>query len=94
MTRTKCRAYDALCINPKYCDANNACCAGDMSCTPDEGTDISPDSWLCSAFDMANKHGGGFSIQNIYPHKKGMVVQVLNKNAGESWAFHCWKVEK
>lgn len=28
----RCRAYDALCINPRYCDAHEACCAGDPDC--------------------------------------------------------------
>lgn len=28
----RCRAYDALCINPSYCDARDACCAGDPAC--------------------------------------------------------------
>lgn len=28
----RCRVYDALCINPSYCDAKDACCAGDPAC--------------------------------------------------------------
>lgn len=28
----QCRVYDALCINPIYCDARDACCAGDPDC--------------------------------------------------------------
>jgi len=28
----RCRVYDALCINPIYCDARDACCAGDPDC--------------------------------------------------------------
>jgi hypothetical protein len=28
----RCRVYDALCINPSYCDAHDACCAGDPDC--------------------------------------------------------------
>lgn len=28
----RCRAYDAFCINPSYCDARAACCAGDPDC--------------------------------------------------------------
>lgn len=31
-----CRAYDAPCINPGYCDARDACCAGDPDCRPEE----------------------------------------------------------
>ena len=28
----KCRVYDTACINPSYCDARDACCAGDPDC--------------------------------------------------------------
>jgi hypothetical protein len=28
----RCRVYDALCLNPSYCDARDACCAGDPAC--------------------------------------------------------------
>lgn len=28
----KCRAYDTACINSSYCDARDACCAGDPAC--------------------------------------------------------------
>jgi hypothetical protein len=28
----RCRVYDAACINPSYCDAHDACCAGDPAC--------------------------------------------------------------
>ena len=31
----RCRVYDAACINPSYCAARDACCAGDMSCRPE-----------------------------------------------------------
>jgi hypothetical protein len=31
----RCRIYDTNCINPVYCDFNEACCAGDMDCKPD-----------------------------------------------------------
>ena len=31
----RCRVYDAACINPSYCDARDACCAGDMNCRPE-----------------------------------------------------------
>jgi hypothetical protein len=30
----RCRIYDEFCINPSYCDAHDACCAGDPNCTP------------------------------------------------------------
>lgn len=29
-----CRVYDTECINPTFCDARDACCAGDPDCTP------------------------------------------------------------
>ena len=32
--RERCRVYDAACINPSYCDAKDACCAGDPNCQP------------------------------------------------------------
>jgi len=33
----RCRIYDTACINPSYCDAHDACCAGDPNCqTPDK----------------------------------------------------------
>jgi len=28
----RCRTYDAACINPSYCEARDACCAGDPAC--------------------------------------------------------------
>lgn len=31
----KCRIYDTACINPRYCDERDACCAGDMNCRPE-----------------------------------------------------------
>jgi hypothetical protein len=34
----RCRAYDAACINPSYCDARGACCAGDPCCLPASGS--------------------------------------------------------
>ncbi len=30
----RCRVYDAPCINPSYCAAHDACCAGDPDCVP------------------------------------------------------------
>ncbi|HSX22335.1 MAG TPA: hypothetical protein VLE97_06120 [Gaiellaceae bacterium] len=30
--RERCRAYDAACLNPSYCDSRGACCAGDPRC--------------------------------------------------------------
>lgn len=30
----RCRIYDVACINPIYCDARDACCAGDPDCVP------------------------------------------------------------
>jgi hypothetical protein len=30
----RCRVYDADCVNPSYCDAHDACCAGDPECVP------------------------------------------------------------
>ena len=32
---TKCRIYDTGCINPRYCNEHDACCAGDMNCRPE-----------------------------------------------------------
>ncbi len=29
---TRCRIYDSPCLNPTYCDARDACCAGDPEC--------------------------------------------------------------
>ena len=31
----RCRIADTLCINPAYCEARDACCAGDPNCLPD-----------------------------------------------------------
>lgn len=31
----KCRIYDTNCINPRYCDEHDACCAGDPDCRPE-----------------------------------------------------------
>jgi HEPN domain-containing protein len=31
----KCRIYDTNCINPRYCDERDACCAGDPDCRPE-----------------------------------------------------------
>ena len=31
----RCRVYDTACINPSYCAARDACCAGDPDCQPD-----------------------------------------------------------
>jgi hypothetical protein len=28
----RCRIYDTACLNPGYCDARDACCAGDPDC--------------------------------------------------------------
>ena len=28
----RCRVYDTACINSSYCDARDACCAGDPDC--------------------------------------------------------------
>ncbi len=33
----RCRVYDTACINPSYCDARDACCAGDPNCVPSSG---------------------------------------------------------
>lgn len=33
----QCRVYDAACLNPIYCDARDACCAGDPDCVPPSG---------------------------------------------------------
>ena len=30
----RCRVYDTDCINPSYCNARDACCAGDPDCQP------------------------------------------------------------
>ena len=30
-----CRAHDAPCLNPSYCDARDACCVGDPDCRPE-----------------------------------------------------------
>lgn len=36
-----CRVHDTACINPIYCDARDACCAGDPDCMPsDRGKDV------------------------------------------------------
>lgn len=32
----KCRVYDAVCLNPAYCDSHGACCAGDPDCVPSD----------------------------------------------------------
>ena len=29
-----CRIYDTACLNPSYCNARDACCAGDPDCKP------------------------------------------------------------
>ena len=31
----RCRIYDTACLNPSYCDARDACCAGDPNCKPE-----------------------------------------------------------
>jgi hypothetical protein len=31
----RCRIYNTVCINPTYCDARDACCAGDPDCKPE-----------------------------------------------------------
>ena len=31
---TRCRVYDTDCLNPAYCAAHDACCAGDPACKP------------------------------------------------------------
>jgi hypothetical protein len=31
----RCRVYDTSCINPSYCAAHDACCAGDPDCIPE-----------------------------------------------------------
>jgi hypothetical protein len=31
---TKCRVYDAECVNERFCRQRDACCAGDMACQP------------------------------------------------------------
>lgn len=36
LSTRRCRIYDAPCINPKYCDERDACCAGDPNCKPEE----------------------------------------------------------
>lgn len=36
----RCRVYDADCINDAYCRERDACCAGDMDCTPATATDL------------------------------------------------------
>ena len=32
----RCRIYDTPCVNPAYCDARDACCAGDPDCKPEK----------------------------------------------------------
>ncbi len=34
LTEPRCRIYDTACINPSYCGARDACCAGDPDCVP------------------------------------------------------------
>ena len=31
----RCRINDTVCLNPAYCDARDACCAGDPDCKPE-----------------------------------------------------------
>jgi len=31
----RCRVNNTACINPSYCDARDACCAGDPDCKPE-----------------------------------------------------------
>ena len=38
----RCRVYDALCLNPSYCDARDACCAGDPDCRAGSGPEEAP----------------------------------------------------
>lgn len=38
----RCRVYDTECINPSYCDAHDACCAGDPDCVPPSGREEVP----------------------------------------------------
>ncbi len=38
----RCRIYDTACINPSYCDAHDACCAGDMNCKPSAKPEETP----------------------------------------------------
>jgi len=37
LTLGTCRVHDAACINPNYCVARGACCAGDLDCVPAGG---------------------------------------------------------
>lgn len=38
----RCRVYDTACINASYCDAHDACCAGDPDCVPSAGCEETP----------------------------------------------------
>lgn len=38
----KCKTYDAECINPTFCNGQDACCAGDPACKRFERIDGSP----------------------------------------------------
>jgi hypothetical protein len=35
LSTQRCRVYDTACLNPAYCDARDACCAGDPDCKPE-----------------------------------------------------------
>lgn len=43
----RCRVYDTACINPIYCAAHDACCAGDPACRAPSGTTAESPRALC-----------------------------------------------
>ena len=36
LSSQRCRLYDTPCLNPAYCDARDACCAGDPACKSED----------------------------------------------------------
>jgi hypothetical protein len=70
----KCRTYDAMCINHRFCRAHIACCAGDMKCVPlsvddlsaalDEACDIALE-WIQLGIPDDDAQSARFRIQSL-----------------------------
>jgi len=73
----KCRIYDTDCINPRFCNERDACCAGDPECRPECSycySEIDPNTCHCGS---ATEDHTAYSGHNPVP--MGCICHLLNE---------------